>query len=218
MSENAETKRKKLARKNVYLSEKLSLRQRQLVLSLLNWRYGISSRVNSPDEASIIVMADDSDASYDQPTEKLLLPGYSLQLLRKIGDSYLQIQREMPKLIVPFGDDWIINQLKARGYEVLSCEEIAMLTDRFMRANDEQRLQISSQMFAKLLNYIREADYAVVMPERFPLHLVVAVYSKAMHKITVAEAAMPIIAAIVDFPVSRREDLIGMVDAITGAR
>lgn len=210
----AELKRRKVTKK-VFISERLDERQKLLVNAILSWRYGVTTQVQTVDEASIVVVADDKDSAYNQLSDKLLLPGYDLRLLKRIADNYLQVQKRAPTLLVPFGDDWLISKLAAKGYSVVTCDELEQLADQFVRANDQQKASIKSQIFSTMLQYFGHVDYSVVLPERFPIHLALAVYSKAFNKPVIAEASSPLIVAIVDFAVPRREDLLGVVDAIT---
>lgn len=217
-----EQKRKSRVRRTMtfYFSEGLSQRQRKFVSALLRWRYGLTERVFNADEANIVVAATESEVSSLTSTvglTKLILPGYDLVLLRQIGDSSLSVSGDAPRILLPYGDDWLNRQLSRRGYKVKACDEIASILVKFNQVrNFEQQEQLRTELGKLLLDSLEDIDYVVVTERGGPLHFVIAAFGSVIGKPVIAEAVSPILLSLADSFVSRREDLIALVDAVTG--
>lgn len=204
----------------VYFTDGLSQRQRKLIAALLRWRYGLTERAFDIDSASVIIAATETEVSSLLASlggnDKVVLPGYDLLLLREMADSILEVTGQFPVILCPEGDKWLIAQLRNRGYRLRCAENIVDALKKFEQArNHEQQNTIRAEISRLLIDLFEDVDYVVVTERCGPLHLVIASYASILGKPTLAETTSPIMSAIADSFVRRREDLIALVDAIT---
>lgn len=204
----------------VFFSEGVDHKRRKFVAALLKWRYGVTQRTFQLEEADIVVAATESELQgYATSDHKfIVLPGFDLSLCRRVGDELLSTGHtdNVPTILVPPGDDWLINQLERRRYKVNKClavQEQLVLFSRSVTA--EQQNQIRADLKRLLMESVENADYVVVSERCGPMHLIVAAMASIFGKPVMAEAYSPILSAIVDYFVARREDLIALVDAMT---
>jgi hypothetical protein len=207
----------------VYFSNGVDQKRRKFISALLKWRYGISQRTYQLEEADVIIAATESEVqSYATSPEKLIvLPGYDLGLLRRVGDEVLHTghTNNVPTLLVPPGDDWLINQFERRHYRVDRCLAVQSELNKFNSAvTPEQQNQIRSEIRRLLMESMENVDYVVVSERCGTMHVIIASMASVFGKPVMAEAYTPVLSAIVDYFVGRREDLIALVDAMTTMR
>jgi len=207
----------------VFFSEGIDQKRKKFITALLKWRYGITQRTFQLSEADSVSAATESEvqgySTGDQPL--IVLPGFDLTLFRRVGDELLHTGHtdNVPTLLIPPGDDWLINQFERRHYKVNKCLAIQAELVKFNQAvTTEQQNQIRAELKQLLLESLEEADYVVVSERCGSMHLIVASMASVFGKPVLAEAYSPILSAIVDYFVARREDLIALVDATTTMR
>jgi hypothetical protein len=207
----------------VYFSSGVDQKRRKFIAAILKWRYGITQRTFQLEDADIVVAATESEVqSYSTSPDKIIvLPGYDLGLLRRVGDDILHTghTNNAPTILVPPGDDWLINQLERRRYKVDKCLAVLSELNKFNSAvTSEQQNQIRSEIRRLLMESMEKVDYVVVSERCGAMHIIVASMASVFGKPVMAEAYTPILSAIVDYFVGRREDLIALVDAMTTMR
>jgi len=207
----------------VYFSSGVDQKRRKFIAAILKWRYGITQRTFQLEDADIVVAATESEVqSYSTSPDKIIvLPGYDLGLLRRVGDDILHTghTNNAPTILVPPGDDWLIDQLERRRYKVDKCLAVLSELNKFNSAvTSEQQNQIRSEIRRLLMESMEKVDYVVVSERCGAMHIIVASMASVFGKPVMAEAYTPILSAIVDYFVGRREDLIALVDAMTTMR
>lgn len=209
-------KQKKPAEMKVMYSDSLHRTRVKLASALLNWRYGINQRSFELDDTDIIVVGTESEFQAYSVSDKLVLPGFDLLMLREIADEHIKPTGNKPTILVPPGDDWLISQFKRSHYNVNDCSELLEKIRRFNGAfNFEQQAAIRSEIRRLLIDMLDGVDYIAVSERCGAVHVVIASVGAVLGKPVFAEAVSPVVSAIADFFVPRREDLVALVDAMT---
>jgi len=210
----AKTEKTRLRRENaVYFAPSVRANPDKLkvIRTFLSWRYGLTNEVDFIQNASVIVGEVNAEVG-----NAVVLPDTSISELRIVGDEKLKVVNWRPKVLAPFVEHSVKDQL-AVMVEILDDRsiEIPWLKHAFA-ASIIQKRQLELELRRSVLASIELPDY-VVLDELLPhLHTAIAALAFSKGKYVIAVCSTPVMAAFADYPVSRKEDLVAAVASVIG--
>jgi len=183
----------------------------KVIKTFLSWRYGLTNEVDSIQNASVIVGEVSAEVG-----NAVVLPDTNIRELKIVGDEKLRVVNWRPKVLAPFVEHSVKEQL-AVMVEVLDDKEIETpwLKHAFA-ASIIQKRQLELALRRSILTSVELPDY-VVLDELLPqLHAAIAALAFARGAYVIAVCSTPVMAAFADYPVSRKEDLVAAVASVIG--
>jgi len=183
----------------------------KVIKTFLSWRYGLINESDSIQNASVIVGEVSSEVG-----NSVVLPDTNIRELKVVGDEKLRVVNWRPKVLAPFVEHSVKEQLSLM-VEVLDDKEIETpwLKHAFA-ASIIQKRQLELELRKSVLASIDLPDY-VVLDELLPhLHAAIAALASSKGKYVIAVCSNPVMAAFTDYSVSRKEDLVAAVASVIG--
>ena len=210
----AKTEKTRLRRENsVYFTPSVRANPDKLkvIKTFVSWRYGLTNEADSIQNASVIVGEVSAEVG-----NAVVLPDTNIRELKIVGDEKLKVVNWRPKVLAPFVEHSVKEQL-ALMVDILDDKEIETpwLKHAFA-ASIIQKRQFELELRKSVLASIDLPDY-VVLDELLPhLHAAIAALAFSKGKYVIAVCSTPVLAAFADYPVSRKEDLVAAVASVIG--
>jgi hypothetical protein len=183
----------------------------KVVKTFLAWRYGLTNETNSMQHASVIVGEVNAEIG-----NAVVLPDTNIRELKIAGDEKLKVVNWRPKVLAPFVEHSVKQQLAIMA-EVLDDKEIETpWLQHAFTASIIQRRQLELEFRRAVLSSLELPDYIVLDGLHPQLHAAVAALASVKGKYVIAVCLTPVMAAFTDYPVSRREDLVAAVASVIG--